>query len=407
MTNGLIDASADASIVVVGASLAGVRAAEALRRHGATGSITLVGAEERQPYDRPPLSKAFLTGDIGEDRLSLTRADNAFAEQGIELRTGVSAIGLHLRERTLITSAGPIPFDRLVVATGTSVRRLPHSDGAPVFTLRTLDDARALQTRLTEGARIVVIGAGFIGAEVAAAAKSKGGEVTVVEALPVPLERQLGADMGLACSLLHERNGVTLRTGVGVASIELHGVVLADGTTLPADTMVVGIGVSPNTEWLSGSGISLGDGVQCDETCRVVDERGQSIPHVVACGDVARWPNDLFDEQMRVEHWTNAVEMADHAARTLLGDAQPFRPVPYFWSDQYGTKIQFLGRSTGFDEVRVVDGDPASGAGVALYRRGDRLVGALGLNRIKAVMGYRALLADAASWSTALEKAGV
>ena len=407
MTNGVAAAPIDASFVVVGASLAGVRAAEALRRHGATGSITLIGSEPHRPYDRPPLSKAYLVGNVGVDRLSLSRHENELADQEIELRTGVAAIGLHLRDRMLITSTGPVPFDRLVIATGTSVRRLPHAEGAPVFVLRTLEDSTALQARLTEGARIVVIGAGFIGSEVAAAAKAKGGNVTVVEALPIPLERQLGADMGRACSLLHERNGVTLLTGVGVASIEPHGVELADGTTLPAETVVVGVGVSPNTEWLSGSGLSLGDGVQCDAACRVIDDQGQSVPHVVACGDVARWPNELFDEQMRVEHWTNAVEMADHAARTLLGDAQPFRPVPYFWSDQYGTKIQFLGRATGFDEVLVVDGDPSSGAGVALYRRGDRLVGALGLNRIKAVMGYRSLLDNAASWAAALEKAGI
>jgi NADPH-dependent 2,4-dienoyl-CoA reductase/sulfur reductase-like enzyme len=276
-----------------------------------------------------------------------------------------------------------------------------------VFTLRTLDDALALRDRLTPGARIVVIGAGFIGSEVASTANAKGCVVTVVEALPVPLERQLGGEMGGACSLLHERHGVALRTGIGVASIESDRVVLANGEVFAADTIVVGIGVTPNVEWLAGSGVAVGDGVLCDETCRVLDLSGAPINGVVACGDVARWPNTLFDEQMRIEHWTNAVEMADHAARCLLGETDPFRPVPYFWSDQYGTKIQFLGRSTGFDEVRVVDGDPREGVGVALYRRGERLIGALGLSRIKAVMGYRSLLANGAPWADALAHAGV
>jgi NADPH-dependent 2,4-dienoyl-CoA reductase/sulfur reductase-like enzyme len=393
--------------LIVGASLAGIRAAESLRRHGAVGPITVLGAEHHRPYDRPPLSKSFLAGDADIDRLSLTRSENALADLDIAVRTGVAATSLNVRERTVATADASFGFDRLVIATGTSVRRLPHPEGAPVFSLRTLDDALALRERLTPGARVVVIGAGFIGAEVASTANAKGCVVTVVEALPVALERQLGTAMGAACSLLHERHGVTLRTGIGVASIEADRVVLDNGEAFAADTIVVGIGVTPNVEWLAGSGVAVGDGVLCNETCRVLDLSGAPIDGVVACGDVARWPNALFGEQMRIEHWTNAAEMADHAARTLLGESDPFRPVPYFWSDQYGAKIQFLGRSTGFEEVRVVDGDPREGVGVALYRRGERLIGALGLSRIKAVMGYRPLLADSAPWADALAHAGV
>ncbi len=397
--------------LVVGASLAGVRAAEALRRHGAAGPITIIGAEARLPYDRPPLSKAFLAGDVGLERLALTRPESALADLDISLRTGVTATALDLEKRSVEAGGESFAFDRLVIATGTTVRHLPHPDPAPVFTLRTLDDAIALRDRLTQGARIVIIGAGFIGAEVASTAVAKGCQVTIVEALPVPLARQLGAAMGEACSLLHERHGVVLRCGVAVASLERDRVVLVDGSILAADTIVVGIGVMPNVAWLDGSGVGIGvgigDGVLCDEACRVVDASGGPIDGVVACGDVARWPNSLFGENMRVEHWTNAVEMADHAGRTLLGDVQPFRPVPYFWSDQYGTKIQFIGRATEFEEVRIVDGDPRTGAGVALYRRGDRLIGALGLNRVKAVMGYRALLADSAPWTAALGHAGI
>ena len=394
-------------VVIVGASLAGVRCAEALRRHGHEGPIELIGAESHRPYDRPPLSKQFLAGVADRDRLWLTRSDTAFADQHIKHHPGATATSLELSTRTVHTTGGPFLFDSLVIATGTSVRRLPHAAGAPVFTLRTLDDAEALAPRLVEGARVVVVGAGFIGAEVASTAHSKGCEVTVVEAAPVPLERQLGAAMGTACAALHERNGTRLIVGTGVVSIETDGVHLADGSVIGADVIVVGIGVVPNTGWLEGSGVAVSDGVLCDPTCRVVNGENSVVEGVVACGDVARWPNNRYGEVMRIEHWTNAVEMADHAAQTLLGCTDSFAPVPYFWSDQYSTKIQFFGSSTGFDEVRVVDGDPASGVGVALYRKDDLLVGALGLNRIKALMGYRPLLADGATWATALTHAGV
>ena len=394
-------------VVIVGASLAGVRCAEALRRHGHEGPIALLGAESHRPYDRPPLSKQFLAGVADRDRLWLTRADNALIDQEIIHHPGVTATGLDISTRTVHTTGDSFAFDSLVIASGTSVRRLPHADAAPVFTLRTLDDAEALAPRLVDGARVVVVGAGFIGAEVASTARAKGCEVTVVEAAPVPLERQLGEAMGTACAALHERNGTRLIVGIGVASIEADGVHLADGSVIGAEVVVVGIGVVPNTRWLDSSGVAVADGVLCDSTCRVVDGEHRVVEGVVACGDVARWPNDRYGEVMRIEHWTNAVEMAEHAARTILGGTEPFTPVPYFWSDQYSTKIQFLGRSTAFDEVRVVEGDPAAGVGVALYRRGDLLVGALGLNRIKALMGYRPLLVDGATWATALDHAGV
>lgn len=394
-------------VVIVGASLAGVRCAEALRRHGHEGPITLLGAESHRPYDRPPLSKQFLAGVAARDRLWLGRVDTALSDQDIIHHPGVTATSLNLNTRTVHTTGDSFAFDSLVIATGTSVRRLPHADAAPVFTLRTLDDAEALAPRLIDGARVVVVGAGFIGAEVASTARAKGCDVTVVEAAPVPLERQLGEAMGTACAALHERNGTRLIVGIGVASIEADGVHLADGSVIGADVVVVGIGVVPNTGWLVGSGVAVTDGVLCDATCQVVDTEHRVVEGVFACGDVARWPNDRYGEVMRIEHWTNAVEMAEHAAQTVLGGTEPFTPVPYFWSDQYSTKIQFLGRSTAFDEVRVVEGDPAAGVGVALYRKGDLLVGALGLNRIKALMGYRPLLVDGATWATALDHAGV
>lgn len=393
--------------VIVGASLAGIRCAEALRRHGHEGPIAILGAEAHRPYDRPPLSKQFLSGTADRDRLWLSRSETALVDLDITHHPGVTATSLDLNGRSVKSATGTYPFDSLVIATGTSVRRLPHAEDAPVYTLRTLDDAEALAPRLVDGTRVVVVGAGFIGAEVASTARSKGCEVTVVEAAPVPLERQLGAAMGMACAALHERHGTRLVVGIGVAALESHGVRLTDGTVINADVIVVGIGVAPNTDWLNESGLAVADGVLCDEACRVLDESSSIVEGVVACGDVARWRNSRYDEVMRIEHWTNAVEMAEHAAQTLVGVVTPFTPVPYFWSDQYATKIQFLGRSTGFDEVRVIEGDPSAGVGVALYRKGDLLVGALGLNRIKALMGYRPLLADGATWATALDHAGV
>lgn len=394
----------DGHIVVVGASLAGVRCVEALRRNKASGAITLIGAETERPYDRPPLSKQFLAGSVDHERLWLQRSESAMDDLGVSFRSGLRATALDLAEGTISTSAGDVSFDGLVIATGTSVRQLPFPPDAPVFVLRTLADSVRLRSHLVAGARVVVVGAGFIGAEVASTAHGLGCVVTVVEAAPVPLERQLGPEMGAACAALHERNGVLLRAGVGVASIERNGITLVDGTFLSADVIVVGIGVTPNTEWLAGSGVAIDNGVVCDQTCRVTTEDGRILDHVVACGDVAKWPNALFDETMRIEHWTNAVEMSAHAASSLLGSNDPFAPVPYFWSDQYGVKIQFFGRSTDFDEVRVVQGDPASGEGIALYRRGDRLLGVLGLNRMRAVIGLRLLLAAKGSFAEALEQ---
>ena len=396
------EALAHGALVVVGASLAGVRCVEALRREGATGPITLIGEETDRPYDRPPLSKQFLAGTVGPERLWLQRAESAMDDLGVSVRPGVSATGLDLDAGMVHTTAGEVPFDGLVVATGTSVRRLPHPADAPVFYLRTLADSVRLQEHLVPGAKVVVIGAGFIGAEVASTAHGLDCDVTIVEALPVPLERPLGPEMGAACAALHARNGVHVRTGVGVASLQRRSVVLDDGSVIASDAIVVGIGVTPNTQWLDGSGIFLDNGVMCDEMCRVRTVDGASLDHVVSCGDVARWPNELFEETMRIEHWTNAVEMSTHAAATLLGARVPFSPVPYFWSDQYGVKIQFFGRSTDFDEVRVVEGSPTAGAGLALYRRGDRLIGVLGLQRMRAVIGLRTLLAERASWDEAL-----
>jgi NADPH-dependent 2,4-dienoyl-CoA reductase/sulfur reductase-like enzyme len=390
-------------IVVVGASLAGLRAAEALRWGGFTGTLVLVGAEEHPPYDRPPLSKQVLAGNWDADRVWLRKPDD-YEPLGLDLRLGQQATDLDVAGREVVLHGGErLPYDAAILATGAAPRRLPGTpqlDG--VVELRTLDDALALRAAFEQQPRVVVVGAGFIGAEVAATARQRGLDVTVLEALPVPLSRGLGDRMGMACAALHLDHGVDLRCGVGVAGVEgeerVSGVRLTDGSVVAADVVVVGVGVAPATAWLESSGLELNDGVVCDEHCR-------AAPGVYAAGDVARWTNPLFDESMRVEHWTNAAEQGQAAAENLLageGRGTPFAPVPFFWSDQYDVKIQFAGRSRPGDDVEVVDGSLEAHRFVALYGRAGRLVGCLGFSRPRLVMTYRRLLAEGASWDEAL-----
>ena len=404
-------------IVVVGASLAGFRAAEALRAQGFDGALTLVGEEPHQPYDRPPLSKQVLTGDWDVDRIVLPSA--APADDGadpFDWRLGARAVGLDLGAREVELAGGDrLGYDGLVIATGCRPRTIGGEGLAGVHVLRTLDDALALRADLERGpSRVAVIGAGFIGSEVAASCRARGLDVTVIEALPVPLERALGADMGALVGDLHRDHEVDLRLGVGVDGFtsseagpdgagRVTGVRLADGTTVEAEVVVVGIGVIPNTEWLDGSGLTLDNGVVCDATTL-------AAPGVVAAGDIARWPNARFGgEVMRVEHWDNAIEMAQAAAARLLAAsdeaALPYEPVPWFWSDLYDRKIQLAGRSGPDDEVQVVTGDVAERRFVALYGRGGRLVGALGWNRPRHVMQWRQRLTEGMDWQDALELA--
>ncbi|HRW37035.1 MAG TPA: FAD/NAD(P)-binding oxidoreductase [Aquihabitans sp.] len=394
-------------MVVVGASLAGLRAAETLRREGYAGTLTLVGDEPHAPYDRPPLSKQVLTGEWDHERVALVAA----ADEGLGLtwERGVAAVGLDLARRTVALADGrQLPFDGLVIATGARARTLPGTDGlAGVHALRTLDDALAVRAAVEAGGRLVVVGAGFIGAEVAASCRSRGGDVAMVEPLPAPLARVLGAPMGQVVADLHRDHGVELHLGVGVERLEGDGhverVVLADGQVLDAEVVVVGIGVIPNTEWLEGSGVELADGVVCDETTLVA-------PGVVACGDVARWPNRLYDEVMRVEHWEHALDMAAHAARRLLAQdrgepGEAFAPVPFFWSDQYDRKIQLAGRVRPDDEVAVVAGSLDERRFCALYGRDGRVVGALTMNMPAKVIRYRRQIAEGLGWDDALAAA--
>ena len=393
-------------IVVVGASLAGLRACETLRSDGFTGTVTLVGAEEHLPYDRPPLSKKLLAGDWEPDRIHLRKRDDVDA-LGLDLRLGVPATGLDVDGHAVHLADGSVaPFDGVILATGSTPRRLPGQEAMPaVHELRTLDDSMRLRAEIADGtARVVVIGAGFIGLEVAATARARGCTVTVLEGLPAPLIRGLGADMGTAVAACHDDEGTKIRLGVSVADLEHGGVRLADGELVPADVIVVGIGVTPATSWLDGSGLEIRDGVVCDATLAA------GPAGVYAAGDVARWQNDLFDEEMRVEHWTNAAEQGAAAARNLLTAArgasgEPYAPVPFVWTDQGRNRAQFLGRPAGDEDddvVQVVVGDPAERRFVALYGRHGKLRGVLGLNLPRLVMPYRALIQAGASWDDAL-----
>jgi NADPH-dependent 2,4-dienoyl-CoA reductase/sulfur reductase-like enzyme len=395
------------TVVVVGASLAGLRATETLRRDGFDGRVVLVGAEAHLPYDRPPLSKQLLAGEWEPQDLALRRAP--YDELEIELRLGVRAVALDAAARTVTLDDGDdVSFDGAVLATGAAPRGLPDTpalDG--IFVLRTVDDALDLRARLDAGPRVVVVGAGFIGSEVAATCRTRGLEVTVLEALPAPLVRGLGPVLGMVCGELHRAHGVDLRLGVGVAGFAGDGrverVLLDDGTAVPADVVVVGIGVAPVTDWLLGSGLTIDNGIVCDETLL-------AAPGIVAAGDVARWPNPRFGgELMRLEHWTNAAEQGVAAARRLLvpdGESAPaFAPIPFVWSDQYDRKIQAVGHFRGDDEMQVVHGSLAERRFVAVFGRAGKLMGALGFSMPAKVMQYRKLIEQEATFADALARA--
>ncbi|MEU0075284.1 FAD-dependent oxidoreductase [Streptomyces sp. NPDC006332] len=378
-------------IVVVGASAAGLAAAETLRREGYDGTLTLVGDEPLPPYDRPPLSKQLLAAEWEAERLAL-RSPADLRALDLDLRLGVAATGLEPAERIVrLADGGDVPYDGLVVATGVRPRRLP-GEGAHV--LRTLDDALTLRDRLAPGRRLVVVGAGFLGAEAATVARGLGAHVTLLEPAPVPLAHAVGTAVGEVLTRTHLERGVDLRCGVTVTEVTEDGVRLADGEVVDADEVLVAVGSWPNTEWLEGSGLALGDGVVCDQYC-------EAAKNVYAAGDVARWYNPLFGTSMRIEHRTNAAEQGMAAARNLLRPEarKPFAPVPYFWSDQYGMKIQAYGFLRGHDEVTVVDGDLGERRFVALYRTGDRVSGALAVGMPpKALRTWRQVIAAGALW---------
>ncbi|MBV2362640.1 NAD(P)/FAD-dependent oxidoreductase [Streptomonospora nanhaiensis] len=392
-------------IVIAGAGMAGLHAAEALREAGFDGRLTLVGDEPRRPYSRPPLSKEFLTGKGAPATLDL-RQDAELDALALDLRLGRAAVALRPGERALeLDDGSSVRADGVVIATGARARR-PATGLAGVHVLRTAEDAAAVRAAFAEHERIVVVGAGFVGAEVAASARTAGLAVTLVEAAPTPLTRVIDPRVGRVFTELHRDNKVDLRLGVGVAGFEgddrVRRVRLADGTAIEASLVVAGLGALPNTEWLAGSGVALAPGaggVLCDEYCAT------SVPGVYAAGDLANWPHPRYGGRIRLEHWTNAGEQAGVAARNLLageGARQAFTPVPYFWSDQYGMKIQLLGQAAPADTVEVVHGSAEDRKFVAFLGRDGMLVGVLGLRSTPKVMRYRRLLAEPTTWAAAL-----
>ncbi|HET7531253.1 MAG TPA: FAD-dependent oxidoreductase, partial [Mycobacteriales bacterium] len=387
------------TVAVVGAGLAGVRTCEALRSRGYDGRIVLVGAEKHQPYSRPPLSKEVLRGDKDASVATL-RTAGELAALGVEQRLGVAARGLRPADRAVhLDDGSEVGYDHLVVATGADPRPLPGDRSPGVHVLRTVDDCLALRDAIDPGTRVVVVGAGFIGLEVAAAARHRDADVTVVDVLPAPLARVLDPAVGNAVGRLHQANGVRICCGVGVAEVSggtrVDGVLLTDGTRLPADVVVVGIGAVPATGWLQHAGLILDDGLVCDPSLR-------AAPGVWAVGDVCRWHSPRLGRTVRVEHWTNATEQPDHVARAICGDVGAFDPVPYFWSDQYDAKLQCLGFAGSGDEIAVVRGALDEPKWVALVRSGDLLGGVLGLRSPGQVMKLKPLLATGASWSEAM-----
>jgi len=398
--------SATARAVVVGAAVAGVAAAVALRDAGFAGEIVLVGEEVHEPYDRPPLSKQLLRGTSEPADLRLPGAPQ-LREREVELRLGVRAVGLDPERRELRLAGGDaLGFDGLILATGSVPKRLPGQVDLPgLHMLRTIDDAVALRAELLGAARVGVVGAGFIGLEVASEARALGAAVTVVDLAPHPLARVFGPEVGARVRRLHDAHGVEFRCGEPIEGLAVRdgrvaGIELADGV-VDADLVVVGIGTVPAVGWLEGSGLRLGDGVVCDAELR-------AAPAVYAAGDVARWDHPLFGS-IRVEHWTTAGEHARVAAHNLAldlgGAGEPRRAdaVPYFWSDQHGVKLQLAGWIAGSDTIAEFEGEGVRSA--TLFGRDGRLVGALALDWPAFVARRRRAIGASAGWEEAVEAA--
>jgi 3-phenylpropionate/trans-cinnamate dioxygenase ferredoxin reductase subunit len=388
-------------VAVVGASLAGFRTVEALRREGFGGRITLIGAEHEAPYDRPPLSKQFLVDDWELDKLALSRS--GVDELEIDWRLGVSAESLDPSTRTLrLADGSEVQADAIVIATGTRARRLPvGQDLEGVLELRNLADARKLREAFGYARQVVIVGAGFIGMEVAASCRQKGLEVAVVEPLEAPLIRGLGAILGERVARRHRQEGSVFHLGTGVEGFEgadrITGVRLSNAETLAADVVVVGVGAAPATEWLEGAGIEIDNGVLCDATGSTGREG------IYALGDCARWENLRYPERPRFEHWTSAVEQSDVVAKRVVhGEAPEFAPIPYVWSDQFDLRIAITGEIRAGDEMHVCLGSIEEDRFLALFGRAERLVAAVGFSRPRPLNGCRRMIGEGVSFAAAI-----
>lgn len=390
-------------VVIVGGSVAGLAAAEGLRGAGFTGEIAVISAEAAPAYDRPPLSKRLLTGELEPADILLPAAARLDNLQ-IDLLPATAATRLDTDSRLVMLSDGrALSFSGLILATGSRPRQVPgQPDAAGLHLLRTLDDALRLRTELIPGSRVAIIGAGFIGSEIASSARRRGAHVTVLEVASWPLARVLGSSIGGRFESLHRAHKAHLRCGVTISGIEtddgrVSGIRLDDGDFIPADVAVVGAGAVPVVSWLEGSRLPVADGVICDPALR-------AAPGIYAAGDIARWPHPLFGP-IRVEHWTNAVDSGHHAARNLAAELRgepptPYSAIPYVWSDQYDVKVQMAGWSTGADEVECfeADGDRL----LVLFARAGRLVAVMTWNWPRELGLFRRRIAAATSFADAI-----
>jgi 3-phenylpropionate/trans-cinnamate dioxygenase ferredoxin reductase subunit len=367
------------TFVIVGASLAGAKAAETLREQGFAGRLVLIGDDPERPYERPPLSKDYLRGESPREK-AYVHAESFYAERDIELLSGTAATALDpARKRVTLDDGHELGYDRLLLTTGAQPRRIsiPGAELGGVYYLRTLADCDALRARLETAGAVVVIGAGWIGSEFAASARQRGSEVTIVEPASVPLERVLGPEVGGVYRDLHRDQGVTLLLGSGVAAFEgdeaVRRVRTDDGRSLDCDYVVVGIGAVPDARLAQGAGLTVDDGI-------VVDERlCTSAPDVYAAGDVASAWHPFYGRHVRVEHWSNALNQGPAAARAMLGETVSYARIPYFFSDQYDVGMEYSGLATDWDQV-VFRGDPASREFVAFWLREQRVVAGMNVN---------------------------
>jgi 3-phenylpropionate/trans-cinnamate dioxygenase ferredoxin reductase subunit len=391
--------------LIIGASVAGLAAADGLRSQGFTGRVTLVDQEPHLPYDKPPLSKQALRADWDTGR-GLLRPETHYEEHGIELLLGRAAVSLDGATRTVeLDDTTVLAADHIVLTPGVRARRLPEESMLPgVHPIRNADDSAAVRAALASSSRVVVVGGGFIGAETAAVAAKMGVHVTIVEMLPLPFQHLFGPEVAAALAAWHTTAGVDLVCGVGVDRIEGAGraerVVLTDGRELDADLVVVGLGAVPAVDWLNGSGVAVDNGIVCDEHGRT------SVPGIWAGGDAAAWFDSTSGRHVRIEHWTTAKEHGAAVAHNIAhpgAPAKPAGPVPYFWSDQYGRRLQFLGTSQGHDAVHLVHGGYDGDEFVALYSRGGELIGGLGVAAARHLMKFRPLIAERTPMERVLE----